>query len=482
MPRVAAPQPLRMSTDASSRNATSVLTRFATGFAVTLAAGLAASSALGVGEGSKSAVVLPLAVAGALVLVCLSLIHFTAYVAVMLVVRSSVDLGRLSDASGGPVGRILNPSSILAIVFIIAAVAWLAAQRDRDGRFPGSSLRTALLVFVAAAALSIVGARDAVASAVETVRILAAVMMFVVVEQLARDPRRMRVILAAVYGSLALPLFIVLVGFLTGGPRTEQKGEFVRIIGPFAQSNVFGRYLMLLVVMGVAVYPHVEGRLRRVLAGLLVGSTVCLLLTYTRSALIGAMLGLVVVGVHHNRRVLGGLAVTAAVAALLIPGIAGRFTELGGESKNAASPGNTLEWRLWYWTEVLPLARKNPVTGIGVAQTQLLTEKEVQPHNDFLRAYVETGLVGLSAYIATLVLLVRTGRRAIKRSAERTLERGVSVGFLGCVVAFIAASAVSNVFSNVVSLWYFFAFAGAASAIAHAPRARPAPVDPVEVS
>lgn len=469
----------RMSILRSSLQAPEGLPRLATGFAVVLAAGLAASTGLAVGEGSKTAIVLPLAVAGALVLVCLSLVHFTAYVVVMLAIRSSIDLGRLSDAAGGPVGRILNPSSIFAVVFIVAAMAWLAAQRDRVGRVRGSPLRTALLLFVAAAALSVVGARDAVASAVETVRILAAVMMFIVVEQLVHDPKRLRMILGAVYASLVLPLLLVAVGFLTGGPRTEQKGEFVRIIGPFAQSNVFGRYLMLLLVMGFAIYPHVEGPKRRVLAWLLFGASVCLLLTYTRSALIGTVLGLIVVGLNHNRRVLGGIAVVAVVAALLLPGVVSRFTELGGDSSNAAAHGNTLEWRLWYWTEVLPLARKNPVTGIGVAQTQLFTEKEVQPHNDFLRAYVETGLIGLFAYLATLFLLVSTARRAIARSASQTLERGIAVGFLGCATAFIAASAVSNVFSNVVSLWYFFAFAGATAAIAYP---RPARTAPLEVS
>jgi putative inorganic carbon (hco3(-)) transporter len=463
-----------MSTITGSRAAPGFLTRFASGFAVALAAGLAASVGLGVGEPSKGAVVLPLAVAGALALVCLSLMHFSAYVAVMLLVRSSVDLGRLSDASGGPVARILNPSSIFAVVFIVAAVAWIAAQRDHWGPVRGSGLRAALLVFVGAAALSTVGSRDAVNSTVETVRILAAVMMFVVVEQLARDPRRMRTILVAVYGSLVVPLGLVAVGFLTGGPRTEEKGGFIRIIGPFAQSNVFGRYLMLLLVMGVAIYPHVEGRARRLLGAVLVGSAISLLLTYTRSALIGAVLGIVVIGLYHNRRVLGGLVVVGVVAALVVPGIAARFAELGSESPNDPNPGNSLQWRLGYWTDVLPLASRNPATGIGVGQTQFFTEKQVQPHNDFLRAYVETGIVGLIAYITMLAMLVRTGRKAVRSSAPHTLERGIAVGFLGCVTAFVAASAVSNVFSNVVSLWYFFAFAGAAAAIVHRAE-RPAP-------
>jgi putative inorganic carbon (HCO3(-)) transporter len=98
-------------------------------------------------------------------------------------------------------------------------------------------------------------------------------------------------------------------------------------------------------------------------------------------------------------------------------------------------------------------------------QTKFSTTKAKQPHNDFIRAYVETGLVGLFAYVAMLVSLVLLGRRAIRRTRKGTFERGVAAGFLGCAVAFIAVSFVANVISNVVNLWYFIAFAACASAI-----------------
>lgn len=467
----ARPPLLRMSTITPARDLSGPFLRLATGFAVLLAAGLAASSALAIGEGSKAAVVLPLAVAAALVLACLSLVRFAAFVVVMLVIRASIDLGRLSGDGGGTLARLLNPSSILAVLFVITAGAWLVAQRDREGRIPGSSLRTALIVFVFSCLLSVVGARDALASLVETVRIFAAVMMFVVIEQLARDPARVRQILKAVYASALFPLALVVFSFASGNPRAEQKGGFLRVVGPFTQSNVFGRYLMLIVVMGVAIFPYVDRRWRRSFGVLLAGSSICLLFTYTRSALIGTALGLIAVGLYQNRRVLGGLLVAGAIVALLIPSVSGRFTELATGRANDPNPGNSLGWRLSYWTEVLPLARKNPVTGIGVAQTQYFTDRQVQPHNDLLRAYVETGVVGFLAYGSALVLLARTGRRAVRVTPTGSLERGVAVGFLGCAVGFIAASTVANVFSNVVSLWYFFTFAGLASAIAARHRA-----------
>jgi O-antigen ligase len=160
------------------------------------------------------------------------------------------------------------------------------------------------------------------------------------------------------------------------------------------------------------------------------------------------------------------LLLAAVCALLLVPQLAGRFSSLADTPTQANQPsGNSLVWRVGYWTQVLPLADSNPITGIGLNMTQYETTAAKQPHNDFIRAYVETGLVGLGAYVVMLFSLLRTGRRAVRRTLPGTLDRGIAVGFLGCASAFIAVSLAANVLSNVVTLWYLVAFAAAASAI-----------------
>jgi O-antigen ligase len=285
------------------------------------------------------------------------------------------------------------------------------------------------------------------------------------------DPRRMKEILLAAFLSTAFPLLFTSFGFLIGHPRSEAKGAFTRIVGTFNQSNDFGRYLMLMLIMGAAIYPHLDKRLRTFMGVGLAGMSVFLFLTYTRSALIAAGLGLLVVGVLQSKRLLVGLFVAGLVGLFVVPSLSGRFTDLTQyQSKQATvggapNSGNTLAWRLSYWTEVLPLANHNPVTGIGLNMTQYNTDKAKQPHNDFIRAYVETGIIGFIAYVAMMIALVGMGRRAVRAAPEPSLDRGVAIGFLGCAVAFLAVSVVANVISNVVNLWYFFTFAAAASAI-----------------
>lgn len=452
-----------------------VASKVLTVLAVLVAATVAAFSGLGAGGDSKLAVVLPLALAAGAMLAVLAFTRFSLYVMVLLVLRASIDLAKLSNgqtatATGGAeaVGRGLDPSSLFAVLFLLASAVWLAAQHYRQGALPGSALRRALLVFVAAAAISLPAAANLRAGGLELLRILAAVMMFIVLEQLIINHAVLRRVLLAAFLSLLFPLAYTLSGFVAGGPASEVKGAFTRITGPFSTSNVFGRYLMLMIIFGVALYPHLERRLRLALGAVLALSSVFLLLTYTRTAIIGTAIGVVLVGALHSRRLLVGMLVLTVCALVLVPQLSSRFTQLGGAATTptGVASRNTLTWRINYWTEVLPLANSSPVTGIGLASTEFSTDEAKQPHNDFVRAYVETGLIGLAAYLAVLVALVGLGLRAVRVSPPRTFDRGVAVGFLGCAVAYIAVSLAANVLSNVVLLWYLFAFAAAASFVA----------------
>jgi putative inorganic carbon (HCO3(-)) transporter len=449
-----------------------VATKSLTVLAVLLAAAVAAFSGLGAESDSKLAVVLPVALAAGAILAVLAFSRFSLYVMALLVLRASIDLAKLSNApqtstaaSGAEAARGLDPSSVFAVVFLLASAMWLAAQHYRQGELPGSTLRRALLVFVAAAAVSVPAASNVRAGGLELLRILAAVMMFIVLEQLIVNHAILRQVLLAAFLSLVFPLAYTVFGFLSGGPASEVKGAFTRITGPFATSNVFARYLMLMIIFGVALYPHLGRALRMALGAALVLSLVFLLLTYTRTALIGTAIGVLVLTI---------------CALVLVPQFSSRFTQLA-DAPTAATDvesRNTLTWRLNYWTEVLPLANSSPVTGIGLTSTQFATDEEKQPHNDFVRAYVETGLIGFCAYLAVLVALVGLGQRAVWVSPPGSLDRGVAVGFLGCAVAFIAVSLAANVLSNVVLLWYLFAFAAAASFVARrqpmSPRTPPA--------
>ena len=438
-----------------------------------LVGGIAAAvTAWSLGSGHDLVAVLPVAALLGLVVAALAMTRFGGYVLLMLAVRPMADLVKLSGPTAGRAGvdgddvsRTLDPSTILGVLFLIAAGLWLAA-RAREGRLRTSPLGVALLLVGATGLISALGADRVPNSMLEALRILTVVVMFVVLEQLVRDHAYAKRVLLAVYVALAVVVAYTLLSSLAGDPPAEVKGSFVRISGPFAQSTTFGRYLMFLLVFGVGVFRYLSGRLRAAMAVLLGLSFVFLFLTNTRSAILGVAIGLVVVAlVQRSKRMLVALGLIAVLGVALLPAVGDRFAQLADAREVGGAPtGNTLAWRLGYWSEIVPLANRNPVTGIGPNMTQFQTDEAKKPHNDFLRAYVETGVVGLLAYVAMVVLLLHAGLQALRRAPPGTLARGVAAGNLGCAVAFVAVSAASNVLSSVATMWYLMAFAAVASA------------------
>jgi O-antigen ligase len=440
---------------------------------VTIAA--AVVSGVSMGGDDERLVVLPIAGVIGVVLAVLAATRFTAFVLLVLGARASIDLFKLSGQSSGntltntAAVRGLDPSSLLAMLFLVASIVWLIAQYASGRRFPGSPLRIGLLAFVAAGAVSAISATPAQASLLEVMRILSVAMMFVILEQLITNKAMLIKTIAVAFVGLLFPLVYTLVTLLAGSPASEVKGSFTRLTGPFAQSNTFARYLAFMIIFGVALYPSLNRRLRLAMVPILGLSTVLLALTLTRTAIVAAVVGVLVVALVQRRRgVLVGFAASVVLAAALVPGLGARFATLteGEQVLGQPETGNSLQWRLNYWTRVLPLANSNPVTGIGLNMTQYQTSAAKQPHNDFIRAYVEAGVFGLLTYVSIHFLLLRNAVWALYRSARGTLEHSVAAGALGCAVCFLLGSLASNMMSNVVSLWYLIAFSAGASYVA----------------
>lgn len=437
-------------------------------------------SGLSLAAGNKMLVVLPLVAVVGVALAVLACTRFSGFVLLLLGVRSSVDVLDFSPGTAaGSDGGGLNPSALLVILFLLAATLWLAARYYSGTYIKASPLSMWLIAFWLAGVVSLLSSRNILAGVTGSLRILGVVMMFVLLEQLIVDRKTMVRVLYAAFASMLIPLGYTLFGLATGTAATEDKAGFDRLLGTFNQSNAYARYLTFMVVFGVAIYPHLKGGSKVAMRVLLLLGTAFLLQTLTLTCIIAAIVGLIVIGVVARRgSLLAGFVVVAVLAAFAVPGLAARFDILQTSDPTGAASGNTLLWRFNYWAEVLPLANRNPVTGIGLGSTSFETEAEKQPHNDFLRAYVETGLVGLFLYIGVLASLVATSRRAVRRAVRGTFDHAVATGALACAVLVIVESLASNVITNSVAMWYLVAFVAAAGYVARAKPDASEPADP----
>lgn len=446
----------------STRDGTDLARKAVIGF---LGAGVVVASVNAGLATSPAALVVSIAALAGIVLATVAFLDFERFVLALLVLRTSLDVVKIGRGQA----QLVDPASQFAALFLVAGSIWLAARvRARGWRW--SPLRLALLAFLGAGVLSSVTSLSRLETLVECVRIAAVVLMFIVLEELIAERDAARRVVIAVALSAVVPLVMAVAA---AGSLSDTRGGFTRLTSTFQQSNAFGRYLMLVVVVGAALLPYVHGRVRALAAVGVAGSGAALILTYSRSAWAGTLLGVVVVGARMGRRFVFALVALVVIVALAAPSVVGRLSDLGEIRDEEGNPSNTFVWRLDYWRQVASEADRNPVTGVGLRVTQSLTERGKLPHNDFLRAFVETGVVGLAAYLWLLYTLVAAARRAV-RSAPEGLPTGLALGFAGCVAGIILVSTVSNVMSQVIVLWYFFALAAVATRIT-APPSDPSP-------
>ncbi len=416
-------------------------------------------------EQPRLQVLAPVGILAATGLLALALARFEVFVLTVLATRTTLDAFKLGGAAAIP-----DPAALLGILFIGVSVLWLITETRRPGAAPFSRLSWAAMIFVAVAFLGVLTSPLPVDSFVEWSRLSSMLLMLLVVERLAAR-RAWRAQMLAAFALAAVVPLLVAAYQLSTNSNLFAAGGFERIRGTFTHSNPLAAFLALLAVVAFAVLTSDRDQRRRVLAGLTMAAALAgLYLTYTRAAWLAAALGCAVVAATLGRRALLSLAGAAVLVVVLVPGIAERFADLAESESARGASANSLSWRVEYWNASLELAGESPVTGIGLKQIAAESEEAKQPHNDFLRSYVELGVAGLAAYVYLVWQYVATALRAVRvaRPRGRGLAKASLVGFAGVACGYALMGLVMNLFTQVVVGMYFYAVAGLAVAVLHA--------------
>lgn len=400
---------------------------------------------------------LPFGAVVALGVIALALARFELFVALVLLVRSTLDAAKVSSSSFDVTGAV-------SLLFIVMTAVWLLRERRREpasGPPPTSKLVAPLAALFVVGLLSAGLSEHPLASATEAVRLGTLSVIVVALGRILRDERHLRLLLAATLGSAVVPLLAAGFQVFTGEGALVRDGVS-RIQGTFQHPNPFAAYLGLVLVLAVAVRTHVRGVRKVPLTALALACAGALVLTYARGAWAGTVLALVVVGILQDRRILWALGAGLVVVLLAVPSVGARLADLSETTTPSGAPGNSLVWRFTYWRQVLDL-QTDPIFGIGLRGVQLSEESSQMPHNDPIRVYVELGVLGSAAYLWLLVAMAREARAALRR-APPGIPRGLAVAFAAAFASVVLQMLAANIVTQLVILWYFMAIAALAMA------------------
>jgi O-antigen ligase len=437
--------------------------------ALYFAAGLVAVT----GDVNSNVVKGVLGVALAATLVILAVTRFWAFLLLLIAVRSALD--GIQSGSGG-VGK-LDPGTVVGAVFLVAGIAWLLIQWRSGHLLPVSRTAKVFSIFLLTLVISSLGAVSVKDSLLDCSRLMSAVVLLVVFEQIfARNPERLKAVLAALFASLLIPLIAGAWQAIHSSPSEGFNASTLsRVDGTFVHPNAFATYLVTMVLLAMGIYKHMSPAWRRVLVLVVIAVIPMIVLTYARGAWIGLCIGLFYLGFVQSPRLAAALLGTIALVIVAVPSVSSRLADIGGSEKlqfgkTAVVEPNSLDWRVQYWGRVIPLLEQNPGTGIGFGMVQQSTPEHEPPHNVFVEALVEAGVAGLIALLAFLVTLGFDLRLA-RRRARRGLAGGMTVAMIACSLAMFTQLFSENLLAGSI-LWYYFTPLAWVLAVA----ARPAPL------
>ncbi len=418
----------------------------------TVAVGVAVAAAAATGRPGLLLAVVAVAVL-AIAAWGIGLRTFTQFFVIACCARPLVDLTASPRSDG------VSVTEVFGLGVLLVMVSWLAVHRDELLPRLRSPLPMALLALVAVYALASFGStapEDGVAS---TLRIAAGVAVFLVTDLLLATHRLRPIqVLQLVLLVNVVPVLYPLLGLL-GAPVTHEKDGLTALRSVYVLSNNFAYALLPLLLLCVAWVMRGRGPVRWIAAAGVGAAAVELALTQTRGAWLAAVVGVLIVCALLERRAVVGVLAALAVVALTVPSISARIGNLTGDPDQPYTH-SSLAWRLGQWDRLAPDITANPLLGGGPGQSVRLTAKE--PHNDYLKAILETGVLGLAVYLAVLgaALLVAWGAwRRVRGQARLT---GPDAGALlpagfAAVAAYSVAVPIGsigeNLVDNVVFLW-----------------------------
>ncbi len=440
--------------------------------------GIALSAVLGWVAGGNAILILPVLFTGA-ILLCFSF-KFEHTVIALLVLRSAVDIFSAQQVPA------MFAVGIDLLTLAYVAVSILTGQRVHTSRFfwlfaAWTAFQTIWVILLPLDGLGL-GPEHFMVSLREWVRLFSWLMVYLLVLQLKGKVPPIQIV-TTFYYSLLLPLSAAtlqlllpesaLPAFLSRrGIAFTDIESASRINGTFGHPSVLSSFLVLFIGL---TYWQVTHRKKR-WPWLALLAVLIFFITQTK-ALVGLVMVVVltfmlIAGKMTLPKLFGGFLFVFLLLIMFGSTEFGRerlalFTEMPffNPDLNVSraillrqTTINSFYWRLEQWTFLLDAWRQHPWLGYGFDSPRYLTHFNSSAHNDYVRALVEGGIIGLLSFLSLLgASVVRLFR--ISTSQLSTLpQRELAWTLLSVLVAMTVGMVADNVWSHTALLFYWFSF------------------------
>jgi O-antigen ligase len=238
--------------------------------------------------------------------------------------------------------------------------------------------------------------------------------------------------------------------------RAKITGTFF-FLGPNEVAAFFTQYTMVL--LGVFYYLK-KGWNKWLLLALIIGNLFCVLFICSRAAYLALVVGLFLLFLVKDRKMLVLLIVVLIGWQVALPDkVKQRILQTTGDYGQL---DESAERRLGIWNVSLDLFSKNPLAGIGYGVFRTLGYDLGDTHNIYIKVLVEQGVVGISILLVLMLCFFKEGYTLFRRGRD-DLSKGFGLGFMACILALMVNNFFGDRFSYFELSSYLWIFAGLVS-------------------
>lgn len=239
-----------------------------------------------------------------------------------------------------------------------------------------------------------------------------------------------------------------------------------RVYSTFANPNVLGEYLLLVIPLSIGYLFTRKNALSRLYYLGVTGATLlCMVFTYSRGCWVGLIIAAFVFILFYDKRLLWLGLLAAVVGFMVMPdSIVDRFLSIGNLTDTSTN------YRVYIWLGTINLLKDFWLSGIGqgIDAYNLLYPaysynaiSAPHAHNLYLVALTETGIVGLFLLAMVLVSFIRKSTQTIARAIDKRTKL-IAIALLAGVIGFLVQGMFDYVWYNyrvVLIFWAVLAFA-----------------------
>jgi len=361
----------------------------------------------------------------------------------------------------------LNYNSVLAVLVLIWGGATLFMRRKDLKKMP-AFLPISLFSILALLTLSWTpvfanGLR-------EFLRIASIFILYAVAFVLVQSKAQFKKLISVFIVASIIPLGASLWQFYKGGGKVIFGEYFCRLYGSFFYPNSLAFFLVFVIALLLLLAYQTREKQSKILYGVLgITSFFVLLRTYTRGAWMGALVVFLVFSLFRFRKLLLCGLIFLVLIYIFIPTL--QLQERIGDIVTL-EPFSSLTWRFRLWKNTIPFFFEKPILGHGLSSFQVLS-RDVQglsllpapeAHNDYLKLLIETGTVGLTAYIFIYFKLLVFNLTIYFKSKNKYLK---DISFLAILLlaTFLVMSFGDNILRGTATQWALFAYLGGVSSL-----------------